>query len=65
MKRKISMSKSIDQRVDATKLKYDCKLNVSPKTYRRHLRVLGMRYKNVRRINLTKAHKERRVEMAK
>ena len=29
MKRKISMSKSVGQRVDATMLKGDCKLNVS------------------------------------
>ena len=66
MKRKIYMLKSVDQRADATNLKGDCKLNVSPRIIRRHLRVLGMQYKNVqRRINLTKAHKEKRVEMAK
>jgi len=37
-----------------------------PRIIRRHLRVLGMRYKNARRrINLTKTYKEKRFEMAK
>jgi len=41
MKRKISMLKSVGQRVDTTKLKGDCKLIVSPRTIRRVFLVCG------------------------
>jgi len=66
IKRTVSMLKSAGERVDASKLKLECQLNVSSRTIRRHLGGIGMKYKNVRRrIFLTKTHKEKRVQMAK
>ena len=53
-------------KVHATKIKKECNVNVSTRTIRRHLAKIGMRYQKIpRKILLTKAHKERRVEFVK
>jgi len=65
IKRRISILKSDGQRVHSSKIINECHLNVSPRTIRRHLASIGMRYANAKRkIFLTKTHKAKRVEMA-
>jgi len=52
--------------VFSNKIKNDCGLLASARIIRRHLTNLGMTYRNVKRkIFFTKAHRERRVEMAR
>ena len=63
IKRAISLFNISSHKVHATKIKKECNPNVS---IRRHLAKIGMRYQNIpRKILLTKAHKERRVEFIK
>jgi len=63
IKRRILVLKSEHKKVYSNKLKIECGLDSSARTIRRHLAGLGMRYKNVKRkIFLTRAHKERRVD---
>jgi len=65
IKRRISMLKSAAQRVVSSKIKNDCNLAVCTRTIRRHLTTAGLRYVNAKKkIFLTKAHKEKRIEMA-
>jgi len=66
IKRRIAILKSDSKKVFSNKIKNDCGLLASARTIRRHLTNLGMTYWNVKRkIFLTKAHRERRVEMAR
>ena len=52
------------QKVDSTKLKIGCQLDVSTRTIRRHLAKLGILYRNVQsKIFLTRLHKERIMEI--
>jgi len=66
IKRTISRLSSEGKKVNSSKLKIDCKLEVSTRTVRRHLAKMGMRYMNIKKtIFLTKMHKQKRVEMVK
>jgi len=66
IKRMLSTLKNEGKRIDATKIKNLCQLNVSTSTIRRHLVKMGMKYRNIpRHIFLTKIHKEKRVQMVK
>lgn len=65
IKRRISTLKNDGQKIDSTKLKNACQLDVSTRTIRRYLFNVGMTYRNIPRvIFLTKSHKEKRVEIA-
>ena len=66
IKRQILVLKSEHKKVYSNKLKIECGLDASARTIRRHLAGLGMRYRNVKRkIFLTRAHREKRVDFSK
>jgi len=66
IKRRVSMIKNAGERVDSTKIKVDCQLDMSTRTIRRYFASVGMVYRNVqRKIFLTREHKERRIEIAR
>ena len=66
IKRRIAILKSDSKKVFSNKIKNDCGVLASARTILRHLTNLGITYRNVKRkIFLTKAHRERIVEMAR
>jgi hypothetical protein len=66
IKRTISKLKENKKKVNSSKLKKECDLNVSVWTIQRHLRRSGLKYKNIpSKIYLSRKHKEKRVEIVK
>ena len=65
IKREISILKSKNERVTASKLKYNMQLVVNERTIQRKLKAMKLIYKNVvKSVPLSKFHKECRIKLA-
>jgi len=64
IKRQIAQYRNSHEKINSTKLKKSCYLQVSTRTVRRHLTHEGYEYRRAKfQILLSKKHKEKRVEM--
>jgi len=64
IKREISKMTSRQEKVNCTKIRSACSLNISPRSLQRHMKASNMKYRNVaKKIYLSKEHKRIRIEL--